>query len=88
MSVLQATVVSSCSSDEHNVCSRIVTIQNEVGVEILSALKNELHASGQKLIKLKSINIVPRCLGCRYDQPNQLAHMEYGGCLYVPSEEE
>lgn len=25
------------------------------------------------------------CQGCMDDQPNQLAHMEPGGCLYTPS---
>lgn len=25
----------------------------------------------------------PRCWGCAEDQPNQLAHMEPGGCCYV-----
>jgi len=25
------------------------------------------------------------CWGCREDQPNQLAHMDKGGCLYSPS---
>lgn len=29
----------------------------------------------------------PSCWGCREDQPNQLAHMEPGGCLYQPEEE-
>ena len=24
------------------------------------------------------------CWGCREDQPNQLAHMDVGGCLYEP----
>jgi hypothetical protein len=24
------------------------------------------------------------CWGCREDQPNQLAHMDKGGCLYRP----
>lgn len=28
------------------------------------------------------------CWGCREDQPNQLAHMDPGGCLYMPSEDE
>ena len=23
------------------------------------------------------------CWGCRESQPNQLAHMDYGGCLYI-----
>jgi len=25
--------------------------------------------------------IHPTCIGCRENQPNQLAHMDYGGCL-------
>ena len=25
------------------------------------------------------------CLGCQENQPNQLAHMDYGGCLCVSS---
>ena len=28
------------------------------------------------------------CWGCREDQPNQLAHMDYGGCLYSDPETE
>jgi len=27
--------------------------------------------------------IHPTCIGCRENQPNQLAHMDYGGCLYM-----
>ncbi len=27
------------------------------------------------------------CWGCKEDQPNQLAHMDYGGCLYYDSYE-
>lgn len=31
----------------------------------------------------KSITITKiTCEGCLYDHPNQLAHMDYGGCLY------
>jgi hypothetical protein len=32
-------------------------------------------------------NLIPTntCIGCIYDQPNQLAHMEPGGCLYESS---
>jgi len=26
---------------------------------------------------------ISTCLGCRENQPNQLAHIDYGGCLYV-----
>ena len=28
-------------------------------------------------------DIFSECCGCREDQPNQLAHMDYGGCLYT-----
>ena len=30
----------------------------------------------------------PTCEGCKYNEPNQLAHMDVGGCLYCPSEDE
>jgi hypothetical protein len=31
----------------------------------------------------KSITITKiTCEGCLYDHPNQLAHMDFGGCLY------
>jgi len=29
---------------------------------------------------------ISTCLGCRENQPNQLAHVDYGGCLYVENE--
>lgn len=35
-------------------------------------------------IKILSLKLVSDCWGCREDQPNQLAHMDYGGCLYTP----
>ena len=28
----------------------------------------------------------PTCWGCQTGQPNQLAHMEVGGCLYMGSD--
>ena len=31
---------------------------------------------------------LPTCSGCLHDQPNQLAHMDPGGCLYAQEEEE
>jgi len=34
----------------------------------------------------KGTNIT--CWGCREDQPNQLAHMDKGGCLYDPSKDD
>ncbi len=34
-----------------------------------------------RIIKIKAVS---SCQGCREDQPNQLAHMDEGGCLYIP----
>ena len=32
---------------------------------------------------LKGLNVSPvTCIGCLEEQPNQLAHMDYGGCMY------
>jgi len=53
--------------------------------DIKEEIKNRLSIDGiTKIIdiNIKSIKIVPSCSGCRSDQPNQLAHMDYGGCLY------
>lgn len=30
------------------------------------------------------MSVEKSCWGCREDQPNQLAHMDPGGCLYEP----
>ncbi|KKK89664.1 hypothetical protein LCGC14_2730840 [marine sediment metagenome] len=30
-----------------------------------------------------SVECETTCIGCLEDQPNQLAHMDYGGCLYA-----
>lgn len=40
--------------------------------------------SGKKEFRKKSNSKKPKihCLGCLENQPNQLAHMNYGGCLY------
>ncbi len=34
-------------------------------------------------IKIIRMKLVSSCIGCREDQPNQQAHMDPGGCLYV-----
>jgi len=33
-------------------------------------------------------SLTTKCIGCIEDQPNQLAHMDPGGCLYSSSEDE
>ena len=44
--------------------------------------------NGINLISVDSVTIIPKCIGCQGDQPGQLAHMEPGGCLYIPSQSE
>ena len=39
-------------------------------------------------IKIENIKLISSCIGCREEQPNQLAHMDFGGCLYQVSDEE
>jgi len=36
-------------------------------------------------INITSIKVGTQCEGCRSDQPNQMAHMELGGCLFQDS---
>lgn len=40
---------------------------------------------GNKEYKILSLTM-PSCEGCRENQPNQQAHMDYGGCLYDTEE--
>lgn len=37
---------------------------------------------GVTLLKVVSVRIEHTCVGCQYDEPGQLAHMEEGGCLH------
>jgi hypothetical protein len=45
---------------------------DSVGEEIREAVGGDY-----TLLELR----MPKCDGCRGNQPNQLAHMDYGGCL-------
>lgn len=38
----------------------------------------------QPKYKAKSIKKLPSCEGCRYNAPGQKDHMQIGGCLYDP----
>ena len=48
----------------------------------------KLHYDWIHIVNLKNGEIVYKklrsksCIGCMENQPNQLAHMDYGGCLY------
>lgn len=59
----------------------------EKNQEIMEKIKELIEAQSPTEtcndIKILSIKLVSACSGCREDQPNQLAHMDHGGCLYM-----
>ena len=58
--------------------------------EIIDKVKELLKEDGICVLnnlQVKSIKILPSCSACREDQPNQLAHMDYGGCMYDSSQD-
>jgi len=64
--------------------------KSEQRENIMEIIKNLLRDEGFCMIsnlKINSIKTIPSCWGCREDQPNQLAHMDYGGCMYDDSED-
>jgi hypothetical protein len=47
--------------------------------------KSPNHSNFSKKSNSKKNNSLKKtytCQGCKENQPNQLAHMDYGGCLY------
>ncbi|ARF09944.1 hypothetical protein Indivirus_6_10 [Indivirus ILV1] len=58
----------------------IFTLYVDQNEEIMDKI-NDLIGE-EKGVNIKSIRLISSCIGCREDQPNQLAHMEPGGCLY------
>lgn len=62
----------------------------EPGQEIMNTIRElieEKYIDPINEIIIKSIQVIT-CWGCLEDQPNQLAHMDPGGCLYVSSDDE
>lgn len=73
---------------EYNLNTETIRVTNQKDVDILLAIKQDLQNSGKKLVRILSLKVVPNCWGCRTEQPNQLAHMDPDGCLYIPSDDE
>jgi hypothetical protein len=71
----------------HETTVDIMEFDLEFGKDLNQAIKAQFNGSDWKVIKIISIKIEKKCLGCRYDRPGQRDHMEVGGCLYQePSE--
>ena len=62
----------------------------EPGQEIMDIIKELIKKETSQPIHeiiIRSVKIIT-CLGCIEDQPNQLAHMDPGGCLYIESDDD
>lgn len=51
------------------------------GVDILSDIRDTLHNQMKNGVAIRSIRVVPTCLGCRHNAGAQRDHMGEGGCL-------
>jgi len=69
-----------CYSSFHQIWAPLVPITEEspVGNSILTVTQWE--AMLEEPVNTMKNDVL--CWGCKEDQPNQLAHMDYGGCLY------
>ena len=54
----------------------LVTLKNDTSESLTVTISDST-----RLVQI-SAPATPICWGCKEDQPNQLAHMDYGGCLY------
>lgn len=57
-------------------------LSRESLAKILKEILDDLSSSKQR----DDENIIITCQGCLENQPNQLAHMDFGGCLYLHEE--
>ncbi len=65
---------------------QVLTESNQRQSDFIDELNRQLNVKDEEIKKLKGSPKVD-CWGCRENQPNQLAHMNVGGCLYQEEEE-
>ena len=53
----------------------------------MEEISNKRRKFNHQMEEEKEIRDEITCWGCREDQPNQLAHIDYGGCLYTSEED-
>jgi hypothetical protein len=65
------------SEDDKHSFIQIENVFNHSNEQIINWIQN-------KFIKFSNYKspFTTTCYGCLYDQPNQMAHMDVGGCLY------
>ena len=73
-----------CHSSFHQIWAPLVpnTEETPVGNLILTVTQWEALIGDELNDPLEGQKNDLICSGCKEDQPNQLAHMDYGGCLY------
>lgn len=57
-----------------------ITLSAAVGTDLVGLIRSYYPES--ELIALNELT-TPACPACEQEQPNQAAHMEPGGCMYV-----
>jgi hypothetical protein len=60
---------------------------NEILVQFMTLSVDGAHittATANDYLEMYGCQLPVLCWGCLGNQPNQLAHMEAGGCLYLP----
>lgn len=55
--------------------------------KLMTELQAEVLTRTESKFRLIRIESVSGCSGCRENQANQLAHCDYGGCLYLSEDE-
>ena len=78
-------VQKSTSSSYNEILSELRAAFPEIKYKVVIKKASKMWKFRKEWVKnLEPTNPVT-CLGCIEDQPNQLAHMDYGGCLYSDS---
>lgn len=55
--------------------------------DVKKILEEYVKSAHCEVVKIISVNVEKKCIGCRTNAPGQRAHMDEGGCLYEGSEE-
>jgi hypothetical protein len=73
-----------CHSSFHEIWAPLVPVVEAMplGNSILTVTKWEYSLGDELKESLEGLKNDIVCWGCKENQPNQLAHMNYGGCLY------
>ena len=69
-----------------SISSLVYTFQKYISKESLSQILKEILDDLSSSNQRDDENIIITCQGCLENQPNQQAHMDFGGCLYLHEE--